>query len=302
MDGAILRRLEACSGQDQLPLQWPAGRRIALYCHPRGQGTPVHLREYAELVYMARGSSHHRIGGVDVTLDTGELLLLGQNTPQELLPLEQDALAVSFVIKPEFFGDVLTYLGTEETPLREFILKCLSQESPYGYLHFHVAQVRPVQNLMENLLLCLLEQTGSRRAIPLFTVGLLFAHLLDETDRLTIGMKEQQAVLRVLQYIESNYADCSLNQVASMLHCDVTWLSREIRRRTGKTYTELLQERRLAQAAWLLRNTRQKISDIAVSVGYENVSYFHRIFAKQFGTSPKHYRSGGRPVAADNSF
>ena len=75
-----------------------------------------------------------------------------------------------------------------------------------------------------------------------------------------------------------------------MLHCDVAWLSREVKRRTGRTYTELLQERRLQQAAWLLEHTHQRVSDIALSVGYENVSYFHRIFQKRFGRSPKKYR------------
>jgi AraC-like DNA-binding protein len=70
----------------------------------------------------------------------------------------------------------------------------------------------------------------------------------------------------------------------------VAWLSREIKRRTGKTYTELLQERRLRQAAWLLEHTTQRVSDIALSVGYENVSYFHRIFREHYGLSPKKYR------------
>ena len=78
--------------------------------------------------------------------------------------------------------------------------------------------------------------------------------------------------------------------MAEAVHCDVSWLSREIRRRTGRTFTELTQERRLTQAAWLLKNTRQKVSDIALSVGYENISYFHRIFARRFGLSPKKYR------------
>ena len=52
----------------------------------------------------------------------------------------------------------------------------------------------------------------------------------------------------------------------------------------------LVQERRLSQAAWLLRNTEQRVSDIARCVGYENISYFHRIFAEHFGCSPRAYR------------
>ena len=270
--------------------RWHAGRRIALYRHPTGVHAPLRQRSCAELVYMVRGSTRHRIGGNDLTLETGELLLLGQNTPQELLPPDEDAIAVSFFMKPEFFGDILAYLGTEASPLREFVLKCLGQETPYGYLHFRVGAVRQVTNLMENLLLHLLERPDSRRAIPLYTLGLLFIHLLEESDKLTMGIREQQTVLGVLRYLEHNYRSGSLTDAAQILHCDVAWLSREIKRRTGRTYTELLQERRLQQAAWQLEHTTQRVSDIALSVGYENVSYFHRIFREHYGLSPKKYR------------
>ena len=241
-------------------------------------------------MYLCRGCARYRIGGTEVTVREGELLLLGQNTPLEPLDGGSDPLDVSFFIKPEFFGDILSFLGSEQTPLREFVLRCLGQETPYGYLHFHVAGVRPIENLLENLLLHLLENPESRRAIPLYTVGLLFVHLLEESDKLTMGIREQQSILGVLRYLENNYAGGSLTEAAQLLHCDVAWLSREIKRRTGRTYTELLQERRLQQAAWLLEHTRQRVSDIAVSVGYENVSYFHRIFQKRFGLSPKKYR------------
>lgn len=289
MDAHLEARLEERCREGREPV-WPAVRRIALRCHPRGVGIPAHTREHVELFCMVRGASHHRIGNTEVELGAGELLLLGQNTPQELLPMAEDAIAVSFFLKPELFGDLVPFLGTEDTPLRSFILKCLGQETPYGYLHFHVAEVKPVQNLLENLLRHLLESPDSRRPIPLLTVALLFLQLLEESDKLTIGIREQQSVLGVLRYLEHNYVGGSLTDAAKLLHCDVAWLSREIKRRTGRTYTELLQERRLRQAAWLLTNTRQKVSDIAVAVGYENVSYFHRIFQKRFGLSPKKFR------------
>ena len=146
--------------------RWNAGRRIALYRYPRGVGVPAHQRSHAELFYMVRGSTRHRIGGSELRLDEGELLLLGQNTPQELLPPDENAIAVSFFLSSAFFGDILSFLGTEATPLREFVLKSLSQETPYGYLHFRVGGVRQVGNLMENLLLHLLEHPDSRRPSP----------------------------------------------------------------------------------------------------------------------------------------
>lgn len=289
MDERLERLLEERSREGAEPV-WRTGRRIVLRCHPRGTAIPAHTREHVELFCMVRGTSLHRIGNTEVELGAGELLLLGQNTPQELLPMADDAIAVSFFLKPELFGDLVPFLGTEDTPLRSFILKCLGQETPYGYLHFHVAGVKPVQNLLENLLLHLLESPDSRRPIPLLTVALLLLQLLEESDKLTMGIREQQSVLGVLRYLEHNYVGGSLTDAARLLHCDVAWLSREIKRRTGRTYTELLQERRLRQAAWLLTNTRQKVSDIAIAVGYENISYFHRIFQKRFGLSPKKFR------------
>ena len=269
--------------------RWHAGRRIALYRHCP-EGSQARSREYPELMYLVRGCARLRIGTAAVTLEPGELLLLGQNTPVELLPMEPGAQAVSFFVKPELFGDILAFLGTEHTPLREFVLRCLGQETPYGYLHFRVGAVRQVTNLMENLLLHLLERPDSRRAIPLYTLGLLFVQLLEESDKLTMGIREHNTVLGILRYLETNYTGGSLTDAAKLLHCDVAWLSREIKRRTGKTYTELLQERRLRQAAWLLEHTTQRVSDIALSVGYENVSYFHRIFREHYGLSPKKYR------------
>ena len=71
---------------------------------------------------------------------------------------------------------------------------------------------------------------------------------------------------------------------------DLYWLSREIRRQTGKTYTRLVQEKRLAQATFLLRNTDRNVDDIANAVGYENLGYFHRIFRDSYGCSPREYR------------
>ncbi len=94
----------------------------------------------------------------------------------------------------------------------------------------------------------------------------------------------------MLRYVEEHYRDGSLGEIAARLHYELPSLSRLIRQQTGQNYTELVQEKRLSQAAWLLRNTRRRVDEIANAVGYENLSYFHRLFAARFGQSPKKYR------------
>lgn len=71
----------------------------------------------------------------------------------------------------------------------------------------------------------------------------------------------------------------------------MTSLSFEIRRRTGKTYLDLVHEKRVSRACFLLRNTSLPVSQIVYEVGYSNASFFHRLFKKIVGVSPKKVRS-----------
>jgi YesN/AraC family two-component response regulator len=102
---------------------------------------------------------------------------------------------------------------------------------------------------------------------------------------------EEELTIQILRFIEENYKDGLLTELAESLHCDLYWISRIVKRLTGKTYTELLQFKRLNQAAYLLTTTKLTVAEVSYAVGYDNVSYFHRIFYKRFHASPKEYRS-----------
>jgi len=181
-------------------------------------------------------------------------------------------------------------LGAEETPIKNFLVKSLFDGENQSHLHFKVAGILPVQNLIENLIWTLLHDIPNKRNINQTTMGLLFMQLLNHTDRLVYESREDEAIVQVLKYIEENFKNATLSEASRLLHYDFYWLSHEIKNRTGKTYTEHLQKKRLSQAAFLLKNTDMSVENIALSVGYENKSYFHRIFSKAFGTSPKKYR------------
>jgi AraC-like DNA-binding protein len=268
----------------------PSGRIIAIRPHTRFISFPEHIHDYVEMVYMCAGETHHTVNGTKIVLRSGELLMLGQHARQSIAPAGEGDIAVNFIVRPAFFSGTLSYLGEEETSLRRFVVSCLTGENETGYLLFHVADVLPIQNLIENLLYTLTEQIPNRRGILQATMGLLFAQLVNHTDALQFETPDQNAVLSALRYIEEHYADGSLTSIAARLHYELPYLSRLIRQQTGKNYTELLQEKRLSQAAWLLRNTDRKVDEISLSVGYENISYFHRLFAARFGCTPKKYR------------
>ncbi len=263
---------------------------IAVRPHTRFIAFPEHTHDYVEMVYMCQGTTRHTVDGNEILLRPGELLLLGQNARQSIQAAGENDLAVNFIVRPEFLGGILHFLGDEETPLRRFVLGALRGDGGVDYLLYRVTDYLPVQNLVENLIWTLIQDTPNKRGILQLTMGLLFAQLLSHTDLLYAADEEQEITVRTLRYVEERYRDGSLTELAEDLNYEVSGLSRFILRNTGRSYTELVQEKRLSQAAWLLRNTRERVEDIGREVGYENISYFHRIFHQRFGMTPKKYR------------
>lgn len=268
-----------------------SGKLITIRPHTRFIHFPEHTHDYVEVVYMYSGETTHIVNGKEIKLKQGDLLFLNQSVTHQVCQAGEKDIAVNLIVLPAFFSTPLSMIGEESTPLRKFLIDCLCGEtSGVGYLYFGVSEVKPIQNLLENLLWILIQETPNKRKISQMTMTLVLMQLLAHTEALSTADPEDTIAWQVLRYIEENYMAGSFADLVDQLHYDPSWLSREIKRKTGKTYTQLVQEKRLAQAAFLLRSTDRNVADIALAVGYENISYFHRIFTTTYGKSPKHYR------------
>ncbi|HIX16430.1 MAG TPA: AraC family transcriptional regulator [Candidatus Hungatella pullicola] len=276
-----------------------SGKMIRIRPHTRFVRFPRHKHNYIEVIYMCQGQTTHFIDGEQVVLKEGELLFLNQHATQEICPAGEQDIAVNFIILPEFFDTAFEMMGEEENLLRDFLVGCLCNDPRYAsYLHFKVADVLPVQNLVENMVWTLLNDQPNKRSINQITMGLLFLQLMHYTDKISHSSEsfEQKLIFQVLKYIDENYKDGELTKLASLLGYDIYWLSRMIKRLTGRTYKELLQIKRINQAAFLLLNTRLPVTDISCAVGYDNTSYFHRLFRQRYQMSPKEYRENNRAL------
>ena len=266
-----------------------AGKLITLRPHTRFIHFPEHTHDYVEVVYMCAGSTIHIVNGKTICLEAGDLLFMRQSATHEIQKAGQEDVAVNLIVLPDFFTASLQDIGEEETPLRRFLVDCLcGEQSDTGYLHFAVSGIKPIQNLIENLLWNLLEDYPNKRKMNQMTMSLLFLQLMANTQMLV--EPQEAATVQALSYVENHYISGSLAEAAALLHYDKCWLSREIKRKTGKNFTQLVQDKRLAQAAFLLKTTDRNVDRIAHAVGYENLGYFHQLFREHFGISPRSYR------------
>lgn len=270
------------------------GEVMDIRTHTRFIHFPKHRHNYVEIIYMCQGSTTHIINGKDtIVLNTGELLFLNQNVTQEILPAALDDIAINFIVLPEFFNRAFLMLE-DENVLQEFLLTTLQQkESPVSYLHFQVADVLPVQNLVENLIWSVVTKENNIRSSRQITMGLLFLNLLNHTDRMNQNnpdLHHQNIAVAAMRYIEDNYRTATLAEFSASVTLPPYQVSRLLSRHTGHTFKDLLQKQRLNQTTYLLLHTNLSLESVMASIGYNNSSYFYRLFHQEYGMTPKQFR------------
>lgn len=273
------------------------GKLIAVRTHTRFVHFPSHRHNFIEVLYVCEGSLTNIIGGKEVVIEAGELLFLNQFTRHEILPAGKNDIAINFMILPEFFDVAYTMAGSNNI-LADFLVHVLRQNEEKGeYLHFRVAEVLQIQNLLENMIYSLVTGKGDQNRINQTTMGLIFLYLLDFVQYAEMRVPNQyenMIAMTTLDYIEQSYKTATLTELCVKLHLPMHVLSKMIKKNTGFNFKELLQRKRMNKAIELMCETELPISDIIAAVGYENGSYFHRVFREKYHVTPRAFREINR--------
>ena len=273
------------------------GKLIAVRTHTRFVHFPSHRHNFIEVLYVCEGSLINIIGGKQVVIEAGELLFLNQFTRHEILPAGKNDIAINFMILPEFFDVAYTMAGSNNV-LADFLVNVLRQNEEKGeYLHFRVAEVMQIKNLLENMIYSLVTGRGDQNRINQTTMGLIFLYLLYSVQYAEMRVPNQyenMISMTTLDYIEQNYKTATLTELCVRLHLPMHVLSKMIKKNTGFNFKELLQRKRMNKAIELMCETELPISDIIAAVGYENGSYFHRVFREKYHVTPRAFREINR--------
>ena len=269
------------------------GKLIAIRTHTRFVHFPLHRHNYVEVLYVCEGTLTNIIDGKQVIVRKGELLFLNQFTHHEILAAGRSDIAINFMVLPEFF-DVAYSMAGNNNVLADFLVNVLRRDNQQGeYLHFKVSEVLQIQNLLENMIYSLVTGKGDQNRINQTTMGLIFLYLLESVQYAEMRLPNQyenMITMTTLDYIEQQYKTATLTELCEKLHLPMHMLSKMIRKNTGFNVKELLQRKRLNKAVELMCETDLPISDIIAAVGYENGSYFHRVFKERYHTTPRAFR------------
>ena len=269
------------------------GKFIAIRPHTRFAYFPEHRHNYIEMLVMLQGSLTTSIkDGDTLKLSEGDILLMNRHARHEIQPCSKDDLAMNVIILPEFFSrSSISY--DRENILRDFIIASLSEKKRYSdYLLYHAAGVIAVENLMENLIWTLTVHPNDMNQVVNSTMDLLLMNLaaLSADTLKSMSTKGANITISALEYIDNNYREGTLEERAKKTGYTTAFLSRLLKNNTGNNFKQLLQQRKLQQAAYYLENTTLTTERIIEKIGYENSAYFYKKFADKYGCSPRQYR------------
>ena len=130
-----------------------------------------------------------------------------------------------------------------------------------------------------------------------YSLDLLFAELIKgitaSLTRIAEGETKRHAekIALAKRYVEEHYMEnITLEDLGEYLGFNPSYFSTLFKKETGTSFVEYLSRVRMEKAKELLKETDLKIQDICLMVGYNDVRYFRKLFARSTGLSPNEYR------------
>ena len=98
-------------------------------------------------------------------------------------------------------------------------------------------------------------------------------------------------MIEIMNYIQANYIDITLDDLAENFFLSKPYLSKYIKEKSGMTFGDLVKKIRMKKAKALLKSSNMTVENIAMSVGYQNVEHFNRLFKKAYDMTPMQFRN-----------
>ncbi len=259
---------------------------------------PLHWHDEIEVIYVKNGHGTVTVNLTQYMVQTGDIVFISPGLLHSIGQFETEYMDydtlvfhTSMLISYPPDACSLHYLG----PLQHNELFLPVHIAPDDLLY------PQIQSFIVELIQ-LYETKPSSYELKLKSYLLLVLHTLFSNQRVLSGHKVSSADSRIeklkqiIKYIEDNYQkELYINDIAELCGFSSSHFMKFFKSNMGLTFTQYINDYRLNQASLLLTTTDLPILDIAFESGYDNLSYFNRIFKNKFHMTPKAFRKHENP-------
>jgi AraC-like DNA-binding protein len=251
---------------------------------------PLHCHDEYELNYITRAKGAKRIVGYHMgEIDEPELVMIGGNLPHAWFTNHCNSTNIH-EITIQFHRDLFDEKLLGRNQLGS--IKTLLQRSVQGILFS-----RETINLIMPRLESLTSRKGFESVLELMSILQELSispdmQILSQATPLEKGPDlKSRRLEKVFDFVRNNYdKGMSLKEVAEIVNMPEVSFSRFFKKRTGRTFIDSLNDIRLGHATRMLISTTQTVAEISYKCGFNNLSYFNRIFKRKNNCTPSEFR------------
>lgn len=195
------------------------------------------------------------------------------------------AKSLSIYFDETYFGETFWQLEELESVRRFF------QEASRSY-----KVIGPDKERAKSTINLMISQQGPEKIISFLSLLKLLADSCDlqplsvTASMETYSHNEGRRMNDILQFtFRESHRKIYIDEIAKIAHLSPEAFCRYFKTRTGKTFTNFLNEVRVSNACKLIINRDFSVSDVCYKSGFSNVSNFNRAFKKVTGKTPSKY-------------
>ncbi|MGN0315413.1 MAG: AraC family transcriptional regulator [Fusicatenibacter sp.] len=271
---------------------------LRMIYHHRFSKIPMHSTEFISLNYVYSGNLviHFPEQAHSLNLHAGQLLFMNSGIVHGLDINTEEDIILGFQIEKEFLNEQLLYGLSGASPIIDFLVRTMSgQTSDFTFLIAGFEEDERMKNLIEDVFCEYLDPGPLSDQIVVNYVRQLIIYLVRNQSSL-VKLDTKADIMAILCYIEDHYRTCTLRELSEEFHFNSKYLGNLIRKKSGKTFEQILSQVRMEKAVFYLLNTDLPVSEIASMCGYSNLSFFYKKFKEKNGYLPKQYREMNRCV------
>lgn len=255
--------------------------------------TEFHSHSYVEIGYVVDGKLIQQIEESRLELSKGDVFIIDKYVNHRELDYN-NSMVFYLGINNDFFvnDSIINVQNAYSKFIRDIILyskinyRCLVFNDNKNQLLF--------DNTLKNMFDEMTDKMPFSDGIIQNLISRILFLLFSDFDVKTIGkeLKDNKKLIysQIIKYIYENYATITLNDLSKEFNYSSDHLNRLIKKTTGATYSQFVSQIRIDKAKSLLITTKKPINMIVNDIGYENATFFYRLFYKMENTTPNQYR------------
>lgn len=261
-----------------------------------------HAHDYYQLVYVSKGACMHHLSGKRYAVGKGDLIIIPPHAAHKYSTIEKQLVEIAqFDLVPEFVeGTPDDVFGPANLPSGMPTLRDLqaAMETNITKLSINAGAQVTLESLIDGIRREYNEREIGYQSMIRADIIKMIVWINREARRIvkqqmscTVLNRRDRRLQETIRYINEHYdEELKLEDMARMADLAPGYFSFLFKQATGKSFVEYTNYLRIHKSMQMIRDSDMKIIDIFMSVGFNHIGHFNRMFRKITGVTPSQFR------------